>query len=153
MIGIMKKKIESKAKTARLADYEQPFIETEIKGTAKVRKTVKKASKVITRGKRPNITILTIFNRANTKFNNVVNKIKHPRQKARNTVKIDRELAKQQRNRGILGIGQLLVVVSIIYSTAVVSIGVDSQASKIALFPQSVFALIILTKAFSKLYK
>jgi hypothetical protein len=55
--------------------------------------------------------------------------------------------------RVILGIGQLLVVVSIIYSTAIVMIGVNSAESKILLVPQAVFALAILVKAFSKLNK
>lgn len=55
--------------------------------------------------------------------------------------------------RVILGIGQLLVVVSIIYSTAIVMIGVNSAESKILLVPQVVFALAILVKAFSKLNK
>lgn len=55
--------------------------------------------------------------------------------------------------RVILGIGQLLVVVSIIYSTAIVIIGVNSAESKILLVPQVVFALAILVKAFSKLNK
>lgn len=57
-------------------------------------------------------------------------------------------------NKGaIMGIGHLLVVVSIAYSTAVVLIGVDSIESKIALVPQATFGLFILFKAFSKLYK
>jgi hypothetical protein len=55
--------------------------------------------------------------------------------------------------RVILGIGQLSVVVSIIYSTAIVMIGVNSAESKILLVPQVVFALAILVKAFSKLNK
>lgn len=53
----------------------------------------------------------------------------------------------------ILGIGQLLVVVSIIYSTAIVIIGMNSVESRILLVPQVVFALVILVKAFSKLNK
>lgn len=55
--------------------------------------------------------------------------------------------------RAILGVGYLLVVVSIAYSTAVILIGVDSIESKIALLPQVFFAGAILLKAFSKLYK
>ena len=53
----------------------------------------------------------------------------------------------------ILGIGLLLVVVSIIYSTAIVIIGMNSVESRILLVPQVVFALVILVKAFSKLNK
>ena len=64
-----------------------------------------------------------------------------------------RKNPKKERNHAIMGIGQLLVVVSIAYSTAVIFIGVDSTASKIALIPQVVFASYILLKAFSRLYK
>lgn len=67
--------------------------------------------------------------------------------------KISDEIRKNNRNRGIIGICQLFVVVSIIYSTAIILMGVDSQASKAVLLPQFVFALIITFKAFSKLYK
>lgn len=67
--------------------------------------------------------------------------------------KADEILAKQERNRAILGIGILLVIVSIAYSTSVIFIGVDSLESRIALLPQVVFALVISIKAFSKLYK
>lgn len=88
-----------------------------------------------------------------TRFNDVVNKIKHPRKKAKKPTKAEQKLVKQQRNRGILGIGLLLVVVSIIYSTSVIFIGVSSTISKIALFPQALFAFLTLIKAFSKIYK
>lgn len=61
--------------------------------------------------------------------------------------------SKNDYNRVIMGIGQLFVVVSIAYSTAVIFMGVDGVESKIALFPQAAFASYILIKAFSRLYK
>jgi len=84
---------------------------------------------------------------------NIIKKAKHKSKKPKKVTKIGQELAKKERNNVIMGICLLLVVVSIIYSTAVIFLGVDSQASKIALLPQVTFALIILIKAFSKLYK
>lgn len=88
--------------------------------------------------------------RLNKRINKLVKKL---RKKPAKTTVAERALARQQRNRAILGIGQLLVVVSIAYSTAVIYIGVDSISSRVALLPQATFALIILTQAFSKLYK
>lgn len=83
----------------------------------------------------------------------VVNKALNRGKTAKKTTKKERENAILQRNNAILGVGLLLVVVSIAYSTAVILIGVDSLESKIALLPQVVFALVTLIKAFSKLYK
>lgn len=64
-----------------------------------------------------------------------------------------KKLNRQQQMRGILGIGLLFVVVSITYSTYVIYNGVSSSASRVMLVPQVVFALLILFKAFSKIYK
>ena len=97
--------------------------------------------------------ILVKFKHIKASFSSVVNKVKNPRKKAKKTTKVSQQLAKNQRNRGIMGIGLLLVVVSIIYSTYVIFIGVSSTASKVALLPQAFFALLILFKAFSKIYK
>lgn len=60
---------------------------------------------------------------------------------------------KQRRNNVIMGIGLLLVIVSIAYSTTVVRYFVDSPETLIFLAPQVVFAIMIIFKAFSKLYK
>lgn len=86
-------------------------------------------------------------------FHRAVDIVKSPRKKAKKSAKVNKKTTKKQRNHAILGIGQLLVVVSIAYSTAVIFIGVDSLESRIALLPQVVFATITLLKAFSKLYK
>lgn len=119
------------------------YEETPIKKTVSVsheRKiTIRKATEFI-KGK-----VTTVVDR--------VKSLKKPQKKAKKPTKLERENAKKERNRAIMGIGQLLVVVSIAYSTAVIFIGVDSMASKIALIPQVVFASYILLKAFSRLYK
>lgn len=118
------------------------------KKVAKKATPVKKHKSIDIRG-----TLVSSTRNFRIKFNDVVNKVKHPSKKPKKLTKIEREEARRKRNRGILGVGQLLVVVSITYSTTVILIGVDSIGSKIALLPQAVFALVILIKAFSRLYK
>lgn len=121
------------------------------RATRTMGKTVKKSAPK----KRVNVRQLAEakFRAVKTTFKNIVNKTKRPRKKVKKLTKTQRELNKQQRNRGILGIGLLLVVVSIGYSTSVIFDGVDSIQSRIALLPQVVFAVLTLFKAFSKLYK
>ena len=111
-------------------------------------------TRVVYNGKE--ITIRKAFDFIKGKVTTIVDRVKSlkkPRKKAKKPTKLERENARKERNRAIMGIGQLLVVVSIAYSTAVIFIGVDSMASKIALIPQVVFASYILLKAFSRLYK
>lgn len=88
-----------------------------------------------------------------SKLDNVLLKIKHPSKKAKKLTKVEREALIQQRKNGILGIGLLLVIVSIAYSTYIVRTFVNTDLSLLALAPQVLFALYILLKAFSKLYK
>lgn len=92
-----------------------------------------------------------------SRFDNVLNKFKKQPKKAKKISKSAAALAKkeqrEQQKRAILGIGLLLVIVSIIYSTTVVREFVNSTASLVALAPQVIFAVIILVKAFSKIYK
>lgn len=88
-----------------------------------------------------------------SKFNNMLDRIKNPSKTKKKLTKAQKAEMHEDRKRAILGIGLLLVVVSIAYSTSVIFIGVDSNASRIALFPQALFAIIILFKAFFKLYK
>lgn len=73
--------------------------------------------------------------------------------KAKKLTKAERILLIEQRKRAILGIGLLLVVVSITFSTYVTITFVDSSAVFAALAPQVAFALVSLFKAFSKIYK
>lgn len=113
-----------------------------------------KKTRVVYNGKE--ITIRKAFDFIKGKAVDIFGRAKlliKPRKKTKKSTKLEREIAKKERNRAIMGIGQLLVVVSIAYSTAVIFIGVDSVASKIALIPQVVFASYILLKAFSRLYK
>lgn len=86
-------------------------------------------------------------------FDNTKKSLFAKRKKAKKPTKAQKKIEQEQRKRGILGIGLLLVVASIAYSTSVIFIGVDSSASRIVLFPQALFALITLVRAFSKLYK
>lgn len=121
---------------------------TPVKEKTTKRSTKKAEKKISFKG-----SVLDTLQPVRSKFNNAINKIKNPSKKAKRTTKAELKLKRQQRLRGILGIGLLLVVVSIAYSTSVIYIGVDSSASRIALFPQVLFALLTLFKAFSKLYK
>jgi hypothetical protein len=92
-----------------------------------------------------------------SRFDNMLSKFKKQPKKAKKISKSAAALAKkeqrEQQKRAILGIGLLLVIVSIIYSTTVVREFVNSTASLVALAPQVIFAVIILVKAFSKIYK
>lgn len=83
----------------------------------------------------------------------LADKIYDPSKTPKKLTKAQVQEAIEQRNRAIMGIGLLFVIVSIAYSTTVIIIGVDSLESKIALLPQAIFALATLFKAFSKLYK
>lgn len=67
--------------------------------------------------------------------------------------KTERAALQEQQKRVILGIGLLLVVVSITFSTFVTLTFVDDKAIYLALAPQVAFALVSLFKAFSKIYK
>lgn len=95
----------------------------------------------------------TAFKNIYSYFNSVVKKVTIRSKNPKRRTKAEKEALKQQRNNAILGIGQLLVVMSVAYSTTVILIGVDSLISKIVLIPQAVLAIAILIKAFSKLYK
>lgn len=94
-----------------------------------------------------------VIKTSSKKVVNKVNKVTHPSKKSKKPTKAELELAKKQYDNAIIGIGLLLVVVSIAYSTSVILLGVDSLGSKIALLPQAIFALVISIKAFSRLYK
>lgn len=87
------------------------------------------------------------------KIHDITHKAKSPRKKGKKHTKKQIELIRAQQKRGILGIGLLLVVVSIAYSTLVIIAGVDGPISKIILLPQALFALVTLLKAFSKIYQ
>lgn len=120
------------------------------------KKLVKESKKSIKKNvKRIDIKtfILSNITKVKNTFNKIVKKAKHLSKKRKKSTKIDQKLAQNRRNHVILGLGQLFVVVSIIYSTFIVRTFVDTDISLIALAPQVIFALCILLKAFSKLYK
>lgn len=87
------------------------------------------------------------------KFNNMVKKLKQPRKKSKKTTKAERLEARKQKLRGIIGIGLLLTVVSIVYSTYMVNLFVDGTEMVVALAPQVIAASIITIYAFYKIYK
>lgn len=97
----------------------------------------------------------TSINRSKVRgiFNNVIKNTKHIRQNKTLSTGTTKKTNKGLPNHVILGIGLLLVVVSIAYSTSVIFIGVDSLASRIALLPQVIFAFGILVFAFSKIFR
>ena len=80
-------------------------------------------------------------------------KTKTPKKPAKKLTKAQKELNKAHRKHVIMGIGLLLVFVSICYSTSVTLTLVDSKVSLLAIAPQVIFAGYIILKAFSKLYK
>lgn len=97
--------------------------------------------------------IITILKRSRSKKFNTVDNPKLQSKRVKKLTWLEQRLAKQQRNNVILGIGLLLVVVSIAYSTSVIIISVDSSVSRVLLCPQIIFALYLIFKAFSKFYK
>ena len=87
-----------------------------------------------------------------SRFNNTT-KRNQPRKKAKKAAQIERQLARKQKIRGIIGIGLLFVVVSIAYSTYMTNLFVDGPEMVAALAPQVAFAVITLVIAFYKIYK
>lgn len=53
----------------------------------------------------------------------------------------------------IMGIGMLLVIVSITYSTVVIVLGTDGLMPKIMLAPQALFGVLVLGFASTKIFK
>lgn len=86
-------------------------------------------------------------------FDNMLKKLGFKSKKAKKSTKIERKLARQQKIRGIIGIGLLFVVVSIAYSTYMTVLFVDGPAMVAALAPQVLFASVTLIYAFYKLFK
>lgn len=86
-------------------------------------------------------------------FNNTKKKLGFKSKKAKKVTKAELKLARQQKIRGIIGIGILFVVVSIAYSTYMTVLFVDGLVMAFALAPQVVFAAVTLLIAFYKIYK
>lgn len=146
--GCMKTKQKRKEEKTTLDNYEVGFIETNGKP--------KRKKKIIIQDNKPSRVVkFLVAKRAeiNTKIGDVVKKVSHRSKKTKKMTKLERQNAKNMVMNGIMGVGQLLVVVSIAYSASVIFIGIDTLVSKIALLPQVIFALVISIKAFIALYK
>lgn len=115
-------------------------------------RVIKRSKTSATAKKQPAKKTSTLDN-LKAKFSTAVGKVVSPRKSGKKMTKLEREMAKKQRVDVIMGICMLLVVVSITYSTYMVSLFVDGTAMVIALAPQVVFAVITLVLAFSKIYK
>lgn len=86
-------------------------------------------------------------------YNNTMKRLGFKSKKAKKVTKTQKQLDREQKKRGIIGIGLLFVVVSIAYSTYMTNLFVDGPEMIVALAPQVAFAAYILIKAFYKLYK
>lgn len=86
-------------------------------------------------------------------FSNLKTKMKLPRKSNKKLTKAEQESNKRHRKNVILGIGSLLLVVSIGYGVYVARTFVDTIESLVFLSPMIVYAIILTFKAFSKLYK
>lgn len=129
-------------------------MEKKVKTAPKTKKVaVSKTKPEVSLGDRVKQKYAKVLAIIKTKISEAVHKFKQPRKKAKKLTKQQQILAKEQRNRGILGIGLLLVVVSITFSTFIAHTFVDDWKLWIALAPQIAFAAITLIKAFLKLYK
>lgn len=125
-----------------LESFTLPFIETEI-GVAKsapMKPTFKER-------------VSTRLAPVRSQFNNALSKVKTKRKKAKKPTKAQQKLAKQQHKNVILGIGLLLVIVSIAFSTTVTLTFVNSPAAYIALAPQVAFAAAVSIIAFYNIFK
>ena len=128
-----------------------------MKKISKVKATAKTTSTSITKRKTPKLLLkdrFALIKRAVIiHFNNILKKIGIRGKKTKKVTKTQKKFEREQQLRGILGIGLLFVVVSIIYSTYIIFNGISSTASKVMIIPQATFAVLILYKAFSKIYK
>ena len=152
-----KSKVEGKTLESHKLEYEDvPFKKPKI---SKNKKTVAKKNKRAVASNRPNrlvVFVRFIVSKCKDFYNHinvVVNKALHPKKNAKKLTKNQQKEVVQQRKNVIMGIGLLLVIVSIIYSTYIVRTFVNTGGSLVALAPQVIFAVATLIKAFSKLYK
>ena len=145
--------------------YYEDLEEKKVKKVTKTSNTIKKAKPVASnKTKKTGTTLKSVlldakksvvlkFAVVKLKLEGVVNKALHPSKTAKKMTKMEQKAVIQQRKNVIMGIGLLFVIVSITYSTYIVRTFVNTGGSLIALAPQVVFAVCILLKAFSKLYK
>lgn len=151
-----KSKLEGKSLESHKLYYEDlPFKKPK---TSKVKKTGKTNKPNVDKHRPNRLVVFGRFVVSKCKdfyqyLNGVVNKVLHPKKNAKKLTKNEQKLVVQQRKNVIMGIGLLFVIVSIAYSTYIVRTFVNTGGSLVALAPQVIFAITILIKAFSKLYK
>jgi hypothetical protein len=143
-------------------EHQLEYEETERKYMSKVtsKKTTTVKRKPATKGKVPSKAKVTLKVRLGSlkktvlgKFDNIKKKLGIKSKKAKKPTNADKKLARQQKIRGIIGIGLLFVVVSIAYSTYMTVLFVNGTMTVVALIPQVIFATATLLIAFYKIYK
>jgi hypothetical protein len=100
--------------------------------------------------------VKALVSKARSFFNNVFSRLKPSKKPSKLSKKEQAEHRKafrEQLIRGIIGIGLLLVVVSIAFSTYITNLFLDGPMMIIALIPQVGFAVITLLVAFYKILK
>lgn len=144
-------------KTNTLDSFQLYYEEMELKQVGKSTITETKTDAVKRKETKPKVSlqnrINTVKGAVRVRFDNITKKLKPHRKSVKKLTKADRKLAREQKIRGIIGIGLLFVIVSIAYSTYMTNLFVDGTAMIIALAPQVVFAGVTLLIAFYKIYK
>ena len=127
-----------------LEDYRLEYEEVNPKAAAKSTNVTKKTKNSKTG------SIFSKFKSLKSPVKGNNKKATKPRKKAKKLTKAQRESARIERNRVILGLGQLLVVISIAYSTAVIVLGTEGYIPLVMIAPQAVLAVVITSKHFTK---
>lgn len=135
-----------------LGGFELHYEEMEKKKVTKAKSKIEKPEKYINKVsiKRRALGVIAI---ARYHFNKTVHKLKPQSKKSKKLTKVEQKTRRDQKIRGILGIGLLLVTVSVAYSTYMTNLFVDGTQMIIALVPQVIFAAIIIIIAFYKIFK
>lgn len=138
-----------------LDEYQMYYEDMEMKVLQKPAKVTTKKPVQTNAVKKP-----SVISRVVAKFTSLKSKIFNRKPRVKYTLRQSKlaqlEQKKARRNelfRGIIGIGLLLVVVSITRSTFVSLQFVDGVANVVYLLPQIVFAIVISIIAFLKIYK
>lgn len=95
----------------------------------------------------------TFGSKVRSKLDKVAKSLSFILVKDKKLTKAERKKKTKERINGIIGVGLLFVIVSIAYSTYVVTLFVDGTTALIAVAPQVIFASVTLFKAFYKMYK
>lgn len=163
--------MKTKRVTNSLDDYKLEYEDMEIivpkaksKVTASKVKPTAQVAKTDTVKRKPKLALIERIKadfkaraaQSRSAFNDIklrLKSLKKPSKLSKKAQLEHKKAVREQQMRGILGLGLLFVVVSIAYSSYVIYTGVHSTVSRVMLVPQVIFALLILIKAFSKIYK